>query len=236
MCVDRRRRPPAAPPCRRRSASRCRSSRRCRAGGSRWPPPPRRAPRARRAAQIAVDVDQGHRRRRRNPQLAAGECDDAAARLLEQIVPAGSCELVVGTGRLGRRRRRRRRGASSVTRASGRFHGSAPGIASRVTSIDSVAPSRHARQRRAAAGYSSPPLRPRPRCGRDRDQPGLEHASRRDRRRPARSAPRRSRRPRPAPRGSRRSRARSAIQASRVSRAIFSSTRVSASGRPTTLE
>ena len=37
----------------------------------------------------AVDVDQGHRRGRRNAQLAAAESHDARARLLDKIVPAG---------------------------------------------------------------------------------------------------------------------------------------------------
>ena len=128
----------------RRSADRSRSIRRYRAGGSLGRLPPRRATASSLGRKIAVDVDQGHRRRRRDPQLAAGERDDAAARFVDQIVPAQLAEFVVGTpgnaGRRPRAARAARQSASSVRRASGRFHGSAPGIASRVTSIVSARP------------------------------------------------------------------------------------------------
>ena len=55
---------------------------------------PRRRTASSPAIEKAVDVDQGHRRRRRNAQLAAGEADDAAARLVDQIVPARAAKLV----------------------------------------------------------------------------------------------------------------------------------------------
>ena len=94
--------------------------------------------------QVAIDVDQGHRRGQRHAQLAAGKGDDPAARFVEQVGPAGRLKRV-GRRRKGqgqaRRSRARRRGRRRVTRASGRFHGSAPASASRVTSIVSAAPS-----------------------------------------------------------------------------------------------
>ena len=50
--------------------------------------------------EISVDVDQGHRRRRRDPQLAPGELHGSAARLVDEVVPAEPCQLI------GRRRER----------------------------------------------------------------------------------------------------------------------------------
>ena len=99
------------------------------------------------------------------------------------------------------------------TFAIGRFHGSLPGIASRVTSILSIAPS-VTPVRRAEANI---PFRYRPsrwRCARwCRYLPGAPLLQRqRGHFRRARSALQQSRRPRPAHSGSRRCRARRAIQ------------------------
>jgi hypothetical protein len=47
--------------------------------------------------QIAVDIDQGHRRRCRHPQLPSCELDQAALRLIDKIVPTKLLKLVLGT-------------------------------------------------------------------------------------------------------------------------------------------
>ena len=136
--IDRFGRPPAAPPCRRSSASRSRSIRRCHDGGSSARRPWRRPARAVRAARC-------HRRRSRSSpasarhaELAAGKGDDPAARFVEQVVPARSLERVgreTGTPEPRPAIAGAGAGSASLTRASGRFHGSAPASASRVTSI-----------------------------------------------------------------------------------------------------
>ena len=184
MRVDRLPRPPAAPPC---SAT---------VGRSMPIEPPMSSRRIARAAsrrasdrelvgrKIAVDIDQGHRRRRRDPKLAAGEADDAASRFVEQVVPAGVCQVrrsARGTAARVRRAGERRAAPSlAETRASGRFHGSAPGIASRVTSMVSAAPSVTPGAPRGSR-YSLPPssraiaLRP---LDADARQPGARRRSR----------------------------------------------------------
>ena len=182
-----------APPCRRRSAGRSRSSRRCRAGGSRWPL--RAAPRT--ASSSGV---QDSRRRRSGSSPASAtirssppaNCDDPASRLLDQIVPARLARARPGRGRPDRAFAARGSGApaSSVSRASGRFHGSAPGIASRVTSMFERRAFASRRQRRAAADIRRRPL--------DRDgvaaavrlQPGARGRFPPESLRRARSAPR----------------------------------------------
>ena len=93
---------PGARPCFARSAGRSRSTRRCRAGGSPWPLRPRRRTASSSGGKQAVDVDQGHRRRAGDPQLAAGEADDAGSRFVDQIVPAGSPSSSDGPGNAAR--------------------------------------------------------------------------------------------------------------------------------------
>ena len=191
--------------------------------------------------QIAVDVDQGHRRGRRNPQLAAGE--------------SGPCRCALRRpGRPSRHRRAHRRAREtaadvprsarqpanglSASRASGRFHGSAPGMRSRVTSMVIVCA--FADARRAARQQIFRPTfdHARPRCGRwFRCSPAcaamtlpagvspVEHDPRFDDLAVLDQRARVS----PIPR--------SISHSGNVdSPADFSSTRVSASGRPTTLE
>ena len=83
--------------------------------------------------QIAVDVDQRHCRCRRNPKLASRKRNETGACFIDQVVPAGLTKGICGP------RKRPRLPAKPLqwrkllnrqvgTRASGRFHGSAPGI------------------------------------------------------------------------------------------------------------
>ena len=68
--------------------------------------------------QPAVDVDHGHRRGRLDPEFAAVEADDAAARLLEQIVPAVDRGRAVPRPAAGRGAGRLCVGAAGERRAS----------------------------------------------------------------------------------------------------------------------
>ena len=196
--VDRLQRPPDAPPCSVTSAGRCRSSRRCRAGGSRAPLPLRRAP-------PSCSGRQDSRRRRSGSSPASAKCEAHRRRMVITPVRASSTRsfqpaVASSSRRAGNSSSRAPSLASAgascgrfgETRASGRFHGSVPGIASRVTSIVSVAPcaipGSAARQHifAAALGYGDcvAPL------DAVADQPGLDQYSR----------PAPSHRVRPAPR------------------------------------
>ena len=227
-------------PFRQRSAGRCRSIRRCRDEG--W------SARLPRLLPLPVRRPAGDRQRRSGSSRASGEMrssppgkrDDAASRFLEQVGPTRRIEAVVPETEKARTSPPSSpagRGRSSVIRASGRFHGFGAGDrltgdfdADRSTLGD---PARRAWQEIFLAIVI-------PRDGVAAVRADIRQPRRKDgaggrRRRRAGSAPRRSRHPRAALRGSRRSRARSAIQAIGYP-ADFSSSRVSASGRPTTFE
>ena len=112
------------------SAGRCRSIRRCRGGGWLGRRPRRRARASSLGGKLSVDVDQGHRRRRlKSRSSPPGKPDDAAARFFDEVGPAEASRWSACAHRPPWRL-----GASPIgpsARASGRFHGSAPPIASR---------------------------------------------------------------------------------------------------------
>ena len=138
-------RQPGARPCRRRSAGRSRSTRRGRGGGS---PAPRRAPRQCASSSagsvpstsIRIIAGVGEMRSRRRG-IRRSRCAASSSRSDQ---PAASSESLPGEGKANGQAFENAApddGDASLTRASGRFHASSPGIASRVISMLSAAPS-----------------------------------------------------------------------------------------------
>ena len=136
-CVDSRRRSLAAAPFPQGSADRCRSIRRCRDEGSPgqpprplpWPVLPGASARQRRSGSLPASA------RPAAHLLGSGRCRSAPPRAGRTIPPARADPREREKAGLLRPSSNACPGASSVIRASGRFHGSVPGIASRVTSM-----------------------------------------------------------------------------------------------------